>query len=409
MIRIGAVRLVAEREVRERLRGRATWIVTGLTVILAVLLILLPSALNQASGSTVIGLVGAQAQTLAPTLNAAAKTLKVDVSTTNVDSEQTARAQLVPSQSGGPLARLLSGKKAPLDIAVVVQGNTVEVLVYQSISTLNLGLIRSTVNVLHQRLVLLQAGVPEATVNTAETPVPLRTVTLKPAPTDKTARNIAALATGFLLLYAVGGYGAAVATGVAQEKTSRTAELLVAALRPQELLIGKVLGIGLVGLAQMTITVGAAMITNAIVKSNAIPSGLETFLPSIILWFVLGFTLYAFAYAAAGAMVARQEELQSVSVPLTVPLVLALLLVYATIANPESPFVRILSFLPPLAPVLMPARMALGNAAAWEVGLAVLLALGAIVGTARLAARIYQGALVRGGARLSWAEALRVS
>lgn len=66
------------------------------------------------------------------------------------------------------------------------------------------------------------------------------------------------------------------------------------------------LGIGLVGLGQMTITIGAAMLTNAIAKSTAIPSGLQTFLPEILVWFVLGFGIYAFGFAAAGAMVPRQ-------------------------------------------------------------------------------------------------------
>jgi ABC-2 type transport system permease protein len=411
MIRRKAVRLVAARELRERLRSRASWILTGLTVVLAIVLVLVPSLLNQPSGPTVIGLVGPQAQTLAPTLHAAAKVAKVDITTTDVDSEVTARSELTPSQSqaGGRVSRLFSGKKAPLDIAVLVQGNNVEVEVYQSISSVNLALIRSTLNILHQRLVLLQAGLSAATLNAAEQPVPVTTVTLSPAPTDKAARTIAALATGFLLMYGVAGYGTAVATGVAQEKTSRTAELLVAALRPQELLIGKVLGIGIVGVAQMAVTVGAAMLTNAIAKSAAIPSGLETFLPDILVWFVLGYTLYAFGYAAAGAMVARQEELPSITVPFTILLVLALFLMYATVANPDSPLIRILSFLPPLAPVLMSARLALGHAAGWEFALAVAIELIAIAGTAALAARIYQGALVRGGARLSWAEALRVS
>jgi ABC-2 type transport system permease protein len=209
-------------------------------------------------------------------------------------------------------------------------------------------------------------------------------------------------------MYAVAGFGSAVANGVAQEKTSRTAEVLLAAIQPRELMIGKVIGIGLVGLGQMTITVGAAMIANALVKSQAIPAELPTLLPMILVWFVLGFALYAFGFAAAGALVARQEEVQSVTMPFIAFLVVGLLLVYATIASADSPWVRLLSFVPPLSPLLMPARLALGHPAAWEIPLAIVIELASIVGMATLAGRIYQSALVRGGARLSWASALRL-
>jgi ABC-2 type transport system permease protein len=117
--------------------------------------------------------------------------------------------------------------------------------------------------------------------------------------------------------------------------------------------------------------------------------------------------LFAFGYAAAGAMVARQEEVQSVSAPFTVFLVGGYLLMYATIASPDAPWVRIVSFVPPLMPALMPARLALGQVAIWEMPLAVVIMLASIYGMARLAGRIYASSLVRGGQRLSWTAVLR--
>lgn len=179
-------------------------------------------------------------------------------------------------------------------------------------------------------------------------------------------------------------------------------------MHPRELMTGKVLGIGLVGLGMMAVTVGAALIANAFVKSAAIPPELGSRLPQVLLWFVLGFTLYAFAFAAAGAMVARQEEVQSVAMPLAAVIVVALLLVYATLASPDSAWIRLLSFLPPLAPMLMPARSFLGTAQGWEVALAIGIELLAIVGTVTLAARIYRRALLTGGARLTWGQAIRL-
>jgi ABC-2 type transport system permease protein len=171
---------------------------------------------------------------------------------------------------------------------------------------------------------------------------------------------------------------------------------------------GKVIGIGLVGFGQMAITIGAALITNAVFQSSSVPSEVWVLLPAILLWFVLGYTLYAFGFAAAGAMVARQEEVQSVTAPFTVFLIGGFLLTYALIASPDALWVKIASYLPPLMPVLMPARLALGHLAIWEMPLAVVIMLASIYGMVRLAGRIYAEGLVHGGARLSWMVALRL-
>jgi ABC-2 type transport system permease protein len=224
----------------------------------------------------------------------------------------------------------------------------------------------------------------------------------------RAARSAAALAAGLLLYVSLAIYAAAVANGVAQEKTSRTAEVLLAAVEPRQLLTGKVVGIGLVGLGQLALAVCAGLIANAAVHGAQIPGTVWLLLPAILLWFLLGFAFYAFASAAGGALVARQEEVQFISLPLMMPLVAGFMLVYAAIASPSAWWIQLLSFLPPLAPVLMPARIALGHTPAWQVALDALVMLVAVYALARLAARIYAPALVRGGARLNWRAALRL-
>jgi ABC-2 type transport system permease protein len=407
MIRPATIRLVAWREMTERLRGRTTWIITAVTTVLAVVLIVVPSLFNQQS-SAKLGLVGTQAQALGPALVAAGKAAKVDVTAVNVDSESAARSELTPSRpgGGGRLARLFGGSSTTLDVALTVDGDSATIEAYQTVPPAIAALVHAVLDTVHQRSVLSAAGVSATTIASSEAAVPVTSETLQPPQSDRAGLQIAALASGFLLMYGVSGFGAAVATGVAQEKTSRTAELLVSAVRPPELMAGKVIGIGLVGMLQIGMTVGAALIANTLVKSTNIPPDLGTLLPQILLWFVLGFTLYAFGFAAAGALVARQEELQAVTMPFTAVSVAALLLVYATIASPDSAAIRIASFIPPLAPVVMPARTILGHAGAVQVVIAVVIEVLSIVVTARLAARIYQGALVRGGGRLSWREAL---
>jgi ABC-2 type transport system permease protein len=333
----------------------------------------------------------------------------------NVSDDSIAKSELTPTHSTGrgsrQLGQLLSsfqGGTATLDVALNLDTGSATIEFYQTVSPTLAAVLRAVVEQVHQRDVLTQAGVPASVVAAAQQPEPIRTVTLQHAPSDLAGRSIAALAAGILLYVSVGIFGNAVASGVAQEKTSRTAEVLLAALTPSELMTGKVIGIGLVGFGQMAITIGAALITNAVVQSSQVPSAVWVLLPAILLWFVLGYTLYAFGFAAAGAMVARQEEVQSVTTPFSVFLVGGFLLTYALIASPDALWVKVLSYLPPLTPILMPARLALGHLAIWEMPLAVAIMLASIYGMARLAGRIYAAGLVRGGARLNWMAALRL-
>jgi ABC-2 type transport system permease protein len=361
----------------------------------------------------VIGLVGLQAQSLAPAITSTAKAAKLDVTVLTVPDEAVARADLMPSQSGArrPLARLLSGFQGGtpvIDVALTVNSDTAVVEVNQTLSPQIAALLQGIVEAEHHRQALTDAGVPPATISAALRSVKFSIVTLQPPIAKQAGADVAALAAAFLLYVSVGIFGAAVANGVAQEKTSRTAEVLLAAVRPMELMGGKVLGIGLVGLGQMVITLGAGLVANAIVQSSVVPSSIWVLLPAILGWFLLGYTLFAFGFAAAGAMVARQEEVQFVTTPFSVFLVAGFLLTYAAIAAPDAWWIRLLSFFPPLSPVLMPARLALGRLAPWEMPVAAIITIAFIYGVARLASRIYAAGLVRGGARLSWGAALRM-
>lgn len=415
MSHLKSIRLIAGREIAQRLQGRATWILTGITTVLAVALIVGPALFSSPTKPYVVGLVGPSAQALGPALQATAKATGVDMTTMNVADDSTARSELTPAQSPGRSSRLvgqllssLRGGKATLDVALRLDTGSATVEFYQTVSPTLAAILRAVVEQVHQRDVLIQGGVPASVAAAAQQPEPISTVTLQPAPSNVAGRSIAALAAGILLYVSVGLFGSAVASGVAQEKTSRTAEVLLAAVTPSALMTGKVIGIGLVGFAQMAVTIGAALIANAVVQSSAVPSEVWVLLPAILLWFALGYTLYAFGYAAAGAMVARQEEVQSVSAPFSVFLIGGYLLTYASIASPDALWVKIVSYLPPLMPVLMPARLALGHVAIWEMPLAVLIMLASIYGMARLAGRIYATSLVRGGPRLSWIAALRL-
>jgi len=391
--RTRAVRLIAAREISERVRGRALRIMTLLTTVLVVAGIVIPAAIRGGTAPTRIGLIAGPAQAAGPAIARIAAGANVRVVLVDVPSVPSANAQL---------------EQGTLDVALVGGPTGARALVQETLPATTRTLLNAALDELHLRAALAAAGVPPSQIGPALAPVPFETTALSAPPPHGAARDVAALAAGFLMYISLSLYGAAVAGGVAQEKTSRTAEVLLAAVRPTQLLAGKVVGIGLVGLGQLTIAVGAGLIANAAVHSATIPSTVWALLPAFLAWFLAGFVLYAFAFAAAGALVARQEEVQFVTMPFGIVLVAGYLLVYAAIANPDATWLRVASLLPPLSASLMPARIALGHVATWEIALDAALMLAAIRVTAALSARIYVSALVRGGARLGWRAALRL-
>jgi ABC-2 type transport system permease protein len=388
----GAIRLIAEREVRERVSGRVTRIVTVATAILVVAGIAIPGLIKSSASSTKIGLVGSRSHALAPALERAAKAAKVTVR--------------LPDIAGIAAARALvdAGK---LNVAIDVDTSSATIVVKQSLSAGTRAVIAAAVDETHFRTALAKAGVPLAKVLPAVTPVLLTTVVLKPQPADQAGRYVAAIFVGLLMYVAIAMYGVAVATGVAQEKTSRTAEVLLSAVRPAQLLVGKVVGIGLVGLGQLAIAVVAGLLTNAVVHSAKIPGSVWVLMPAFLAFFIAGFALYAFALAATGALVARQEEVQMATAPLVMPLLIGYLITFVAVASPNATWLRVISWLPPLTPTLMPARIALGTVDWWEYPLVAVIMLASIYGIVRAAASAYAGGLLRSGERLTWRTALR--
>ncbi len=395
MNRTRTVRLVAAREITERLRGRTTRIVTVLTALLVVGAITVPGLIKESSKPTRIGLLGPTAGALAPTLERGARAAKVDISLSEPSDQAEGRAEL---------------HKGELDALVnlAAPSHTAKVEVEQTLSPTIGALISATLEQARLDAVLAEAGVPASKVLSALAAAPIAVTILKPSAPDEDARIVAAIAAGLLMYLSLMLYGTAVATGVAQEKTSRTAEVLLATVRPGQLLAGKVAGIGLTGLGQLAIAAGAGLIANAILQSAKIPASVWALLPSFLAFFLAGFVLYAFVLAAAGALVSRPEEVQSVLLPVAMPLVLGYLLVFAAVGSPNATWLRIASLLPPLSATLMPARIALGHIAWWELPLDGLLMLASIILVARIASRIYARALLHGGARVGWRAALRL-
>lgn len=212
-------------------------------------------------------------------------------------------------------------------------------------------------------------------------------------------------------------YGIQVAMGVVEEKSSRVMEVLITAVQPFELMIGKVLGVGLVGLTQYSAWVGLGLIT--ILVSGALSGGSSgqgidvaavpaTTLYFFLIFFVLGYLLFASIYAALGSLVNRTEDVNSITTPVTIIMVGTYLLSIYSLGNADADLVRWLSFVPFFTPMLMFIRVALSNPAWWELLISVVLLALSSLFFAWVAAKIYRVGVLLYGKRPSFREVGRL-
>jgi ABC-2 type transport system permease protein len=267
---------------------------------------------------------------------------------------------------------------------------------------------------------LARVGIPPGNQALLFAPAPFET---RPAgPTDARSGSseqlIGGTVLGFaltiLIFMAIVLYGQWVAMSVAEEKSSRVMEIVLAAARPTELMSGKVVGVGALGLTQYVLVVAAALV--AIVFQDRIaaallggggsidlPSGLSIpLLAAFGVFFVLGFGLYATLYAGVASLVSRQEDVNQAIGPLMIVATLGYLIAsYASsgVIPIDSPLVVILSLVPFLSPYIMLSRLALGQVAPWEPVLAVVLLILSVGGALWVAGRLYAAGVLLYGQR----------
>ena len=249
--------------------------------------------------------------------------------------------------------------------------------------------------------------VPPAELAAANDPSPVSVALLRAGDEHRTV-NAEIAFIGVILLYGqLFGYGIWVASGVIEEKASRVVEMLLSAIRPKQLLAGKIVGIGLLGLGQMIViasfAIGLATVTHAIdVPRSAIGAAFLDFG-----WFLLGFAFYASLFAAAGSLVTRMEELQNVIVPIYLTILVSFFISVGALQDPNGLLPTIASILPFSSALAMPVRIVLGAATGWQIALALVLIVASTLLLVPLSARLYEGAVLRTGARVKIRDAWR--
>ena len=218
----------------------------------------------------------------------------------------------------------------------------------------------------------------------------------------------------FMLYFAVVFYGVNVAHSVVAEKTSRVFEVMLSSAKPESLMLGKLLGVGAVGLTQMAIWIVFVLILSAsslwmtfglggLAAYGVTPLQLIFF----VLYFILGFFFYSALSAGLGATVSQESEVQQFSMIIVLPQIIGLALIVYILSNPGAWPVVLLSLIPPCTPIVMCLRMAAMAVPAWQLALSLVLMVLSIYGMVWVATRIYRVGILMYGKRPTLPEMLR--
>jgi ABC-2 type transport system permease protein len=377
--------LVTRREFMERVRSRSYQISTAVTVAVVAIVAVLAGVLGDEGPTDYdIGVQGAEATAIAAAGRAAAPSFDASLSVRRFDTAAGARAAVRDEQVDAAVAggAILARDDGDDELEQLLQAAARQVRTGEA---------------------LRSEGLSPAETRQALDPPPLRTLAVDGQ--DEEGEEGVAFAASLILYLQLIGYGLAVASGVVEEKASRVVEVLLAAIPSRALIAGKVAGIGAVGLLQLLVIaivgLGFASASGAI----ELDSGQAGTLAVVLVWFLLGYLVWAALYAIAGAVVSRQEDLQSSTTVLTVLLVISYLVAFPVLDDPDSGLALVASLAPLSSPIVMPALVALGEASAAEIAASLGLLVAAIAILVPVGARIYENAVLRMGKPLKLREA----
>jgi len=387
------VGLVAAREMRERFRGRIFRVGTVLILAVVAVAIVIPTLGKGKAQPQAVGVVGPLPTSLRTTVANSAKSVGTSVRFVAEKDESDSRADLI---SGSIVLAILRGEKLLVNKTIGPTDTTTTAQFVLAVSK-NLGVAEA--------LEAAHLTVAQASKLAAIRPLPVSA--LQPAKVNGTEHTTSLI--GIILIFVMlSQYNTWTLIGVMEEKSSRVIEVLLAAVRPIQLLTGKVLGIGLVAFAQASLIVAFALVLAKSVGSNLLHGTAPLVLVSTLVWLVLGYGFYCWVYAAAGSMTERQEQVQSLAFPLSLPIIFGYIMaITAASSGSTSTFFTILAYLPPTAPFAMPVLVGLGRVTLWEFLTSVVISIACTVGVARLATGIYRRAILRTGGRVKLRDVLR--
>ena len=375
MSRRRAIWLVARRELLERGRSRAFLFSVLLSVAIVLAGIFLPTLIGNAAEAQHLGIVGTPPPGLVTSIETSAKAVGA---TLTVD----------------PVADLASGETGLRD------GSLNAVLVIPPDGSTPTYVVKSRGNQLLQQVVAASfTPQPQIAFRELQAPDPDRDVSFLFA-------NVGVI----LLFISIFTFGTWVLTGVVAEKQSRVVEVVLATIEPRDLLIGKVLGIGVLGLVQLVVMVAVGLTAGVAAGRFALPPTTGSAVAMVFVWFVLGYAFYSTALGVLGALASRMEEASNASSPVSfIAMAGYFFSLLVALNDPAGTAARIATFIPPVSPMVVPLRAALGAIEPWEIVGSALLMCAAIWVLFVLGGRVYSGAVLQTGARMKLRDAWRAS
>ncbi len=258
---------------------------------------------------------------------------------------------------------------------------------------------------------LIQQGMSAADVDAMMKPVEMNASDTEQ---DNTSANFAGAYVLFFLMYLVIMlYGMNVARSIIEEKTSRVFEVMLATVKPSQMMAGKVIGVGSVGLTQVSIWMLAAVLLTATpIMSHLLGGGTHISLSAqqvgfFIVFFLLGYLLYSAMAAALGAMTNSEQELQQLNMFLVMPLAACMVALPLVLNSPGSIYARVLSFIPFCAPLLMYMRISVSPVPWYEIAGSIAIMMVSIYAVLWISSRIYRVGILMYGKRPTLPEITR--
>jgi ABC-2 type transport system permease protein len=409
--------LIARREYLERIRSRAFRISTVLIPVIFAMIFGIgalggklhggPGRIVVASDDPVLA-ESVRAELMTAAIGVRSSTLRADVLAPVTEGALTALNTKVESKAIDGYLWLSKKPGAPLEATYTSR---------QSADFVRKDTMKDAIGHALVREELVKRGATSEEISALLKDIDLRTLQVKngrAVAADASKSFWGAYVMAFVLYFAVVFYGVNVAQSVVAEKTSRVFEVLLASSEPESLMLGKLLGVGAVGLTQMAVWIVFLLLLSGSSLAAALGSGgLAAFgvtplrLVFFLLYFLLGFFFYSALSAGLGASVSQESEVQQFNMLLVLPQVIGLVLIVYILSNPGAWPVVLLSLFPPCTPIVMCLRMAAMAVPAWQLALSLVLMVLAIYGVAWVASRIYRVGILMYGKRPTLPEMLR--
>ncbi len=394
MSRWRSIWLVARREILERGRSRGFILSVFFTTALVVGSFLVPSLLFRDDGVTQLGVVDPAPAGLTAALAATAAQFEREI-------------EVIPLADDAAAATALEAEEVEVVIdlpADLSSGGTIRFQKETDLATAQL--ISASIMALRMQAVLSASNVDLGALAEAQVPPAIEAVDARTEADEASflVANIGAV----LILIGIFSFGFTVLTGVVEEKQSRVVEVVLSTVRAKDLLMGKVLGIGILGLVQLAVFMIAGLGAAAATDTISLPATTPGTIGLLVLWFILGYALYSTALGFLGALASRMEEASNASTPVTmIAMISYFVAIFAAIDDPSGLVAQVATYLPPSAPFVVPLRAAFGAIGPLEILLSVVVTIIGIWILFGVGARVYAGAVLQTAARMKLRDAWR--